>query len=63
MFWAAVLHVISFCTDNCFQQAAQGSSGCPVPGGVQGEVGWVLGSLIQCSAALPMAERLELDDL
>jgi len=26
--------------DEALAQAAQGSCGCPIPGGVQGQVGW-----------------------
>lgn len=36
------------------------SCGCPIPGGIQGQVGWVLDSLIWCVATLPMAGGLEL---
>jgi len=44
-------------------QAAQRSCGCPIPGGVQGRVGWALGSLSCWEVFLPMAEELELDGL
>jgi len=36
-------------------QAAQRGCGCPIPGGVQGRVGWALGSLSCWEAALLMA--------
>jgi len=37
--------------------------GVPIPGAIQGQVGWALGSLSWWGAALPMAEEMELDDL
>ena len=46
--------------------AAQSGCGCPVPGGVQGQVGWAPGSLgwyaLWSLVALPVAGSLELDD-
>ncbi|KFO71529.1 Zinc transporter ZIP14, partial [Cuculus canorus] len=37
------------------KQKDQGSGGCPIPGGVQDQVGWGLDPLIQWEASLPMA--------
>jgi len=37
-------------------RAAQRSCGCPIPGGVQGQVGWALGSLIRWGATSPWQE-------
>ena len=44
-------------------QIAQRSCGYSIPGGVQGQVGWGMDSLMLCVAALSIAGKLELDDL
>jgi len=48
-------------------QTAQRSCGCPIPGGVQGQVGWAPGTLSWCLiswlATLQMKGGLELDDV
>ena len=34
------------------EQVAQGGCGCPIPGGIQGQAGCALGSLVQWLATL-----------
>ena len=43
-------------------QAAQRSCGCPIPGAVPGQAGWVPGQHDLGLATLPIAGGLELDD-
>jgi len=45
------------------EQAAQRGCECPISGGVQGQVGWDPGQPDLWGATLPVAWRLELDDL
>jgi len=48
------------------ERAAQRGWGCPVPGGVQGQVGWGPGQpdrVLDLSVGNRVAGRLELDDL
>ena len=57
--------VLYYESGEVLEQAAQRGCGCPVPGGVQGQVRWSLGQpglVLDMEVGLPAAGRLEIHD-
>jgi len=57
-----VQNIHSFEGGEALEQISQRRCGCPILGGIQGQLGWRLGRLIWWVAALPEAQGLELNN-